>query len=154
MNNSKNMKFKTLILFFLCSVSVGFAQKHEGREKIKALKIAYITEHLGLTPQEAEKFWPVYNKHDERIVQLRFVEMKNIKHQLNEKSVQDISEQEAEKLLNDFINLEKELYEEQKQMNIDLKKIISAKKIILLKKIEDDFTRQLLEQIKDKHKND
>ena len=42
------------------------AHKHGPRkpdfEKIKAEKVAFITNEVGLTSQEAEKFWPVYNK--------------------------------------------------------------------------------------------
>ncbi|MDB5282722.1 MAG: hypothetical protein JWO06_1797, partial [Bacteroidota bacterium] len=30
-------------------------------EKVEALRIAYITQQLNLTPAEAQKFWPVYN---------------------------------------------------------------------------------------------
>ena len=35
---------------------------HGNPDKIKAEKIAFITAELELTPAEAEKFWPVYNK--------------------------------------------------------------------------------------------
>ena len=31
-------------------------------EKIEALRIAFISQQLNLTPQEAQKFWPVYNQ--------------------------------------------------------------------------------------------
>ena len=36
----------------------------ENKEKLKAHKIAFITDRLQLTPAEAEKFWPVYNEHE------------------------------------------------------------------------------------------
>ena len=36
-------------------------------EKIQALKIAFITQKLQLTPDEAQKFWPVYNQYDNEI---------------------------------------------------------------------------------------
>ena len=36
-------------------------------EKIQALKIAFITQRLQLTSDEAEKFWPVYNQYDNEI---------------------------------------------------------------------------------------
>jgi hypothetical protein len=36
-------------------------------EKIQALKIAFITNKLQLTPEEAQKFWPVYNQYDNEI---------------------------------------------------------------------------------------
>ena len=35
----------------------------DGRERLEALQIAYLTRELNLTTQEAEKFWPVYNKY-------------------------------------------------------------------------------------------
>ena len=35
-------------------------QKHDG-SRIESMKVAYITNKLDLTPEEARKFWPVYN---------------------------------------------------------------------------------------------
>jgi hypothetical protein len=32
-------------------------------EKIEALRIAFISQELNLNPQEAQKFWPVYNQY-------------------------------------------------------------------------------------------
>ncbi len=32
-------------------------------EKIEALRIAFISQQLNLNPQEAQKFWPVYNQY-------------------------------------------------------------------------------------------
>ena len=31
------------------------------RENVEALKVAFITKHLNLNPDEAQKFWPAYN---------------------------------------------------------------------------------------------
>jgi hypothetical protein len=31
-------------------------------ERVKSLKIAFVTEKLALSPDESEKFWPVYNQ--------------------------------------------------------------------------------------------
>ena len=48
---------------------VAFAQPDRDEpkrsEKVAALKRAFITSELALTPVEAEKFWPVYNAHEE-----------------------------------------------------------------------------------------
>jgi hypothetical protein len=39
-----------------------------GREgRLKSLEIAYLTRELNITPAEAEKFWPVYNKYQEEM---------------------------------------------------------------------------------------
>jgi hypothetical protein len=54
------------IIFTLCLS--GFSQNGE---KIQALKIAYLTRQMNLTPGEAERFWPVYNQYTEEIRQTR-----------------------------------------------------------------------------------
>jgi hypothetical protein len=55
------------------SISFANAQNGNGQrqEKIQALKIAFITQKLKLTPAEAEKFWPVYNQYNNEIKTLR-----------------------------------------------------------------------------------
>lgn len=40
-------------------------------QTIEALKTAYITKDLNLTPEEAQKFWPVYNGFAEEIKKAR-----------------------------------------------------------------------------------
>jgi len=43
-------------------------------DKVEALRIAFISQQLNLTPQEAQKFWPVYNQFrgDMKTLQLNF----------------------------------------------------------------------------------
>src|ERR1700739_2094887 len=36
-------------------------------EKIEALKVAFISKDLNLTPQEAERFWPIYNQYSREL---------------------------------------------------------------------------------------
>ena len=55
-----------------------FAQKHD-KEKIKALKVAHITEQLDLTAKEAQAFWPVYNANEEAHYKLRDNKVKTIR---------------------------------------------------------------------------
>ena len=43
-----------LLLLFLVTTFSGFSQ-HKNKEKIKALKVSYISEELDLTAKEAEK---------------------------------------------------------------------------------------------------
>ncbi len=39
-------------------------KKGQGKEKIRALYIAYITQSIDLSDYEAERFWPVHNQFD------------------------------------------------------------------------------------------
>ena len=64
------MKQFLLIISFL-GLGLGvFAQdeppKNDGG-RIEALKIAYITNKLNLSTEEAQKFWPIYNKYMDEV---------------------------------------------------------------------------------------
>jgi hypothetical protein len=57
---------KYLLILFLMIGSLSQIKAQDG-EKIQSLKIAFITQKLQLTPDEAQKFWPVYNQYDNEI---------------------------------------------------------------------------------------
>ena len=73
------MKTITCIVFIISFSILSFSQGN--RDKIKTLKIAFITEKLDLSEQEAQKFWPVYNAFEEENFKFRkqsFETKKNI----------------------------------------------------------------------------
>ena len=63
--------FLIIVIGFLSSFSSEAQLKKGGVEKIRSYKIAYLTEKLNLTENEAQKFWPIYNKYDKKMMQLR-----------------------------------------------------------------------------------
>jgi Mg2+/Co2+ transporter CorC len=70
----------------------GIAQQEEDanmndRKKIQAMEVAYITKELNLTPEEAQKFWPVFNKYRD-----------DVKGVLTNKSVTDQLEKQQQVL--------------------------------------------------------
>lgn len=148
------MKIKNIlpILLFLVSFSF-YAQSDkidEKREKIKAYKVSFLTTELELTSTEAEKFWPVYNAFDDKQYELRHDKMKTYLRKLDDDNINSISEKEAVILLSQIESTDKELYFLREKYMTNLKKILSAKKILKLKKSEDDFNRKLLKQYRDK----
>jgi lipase chaperone LimK len=67
------MKKIILYLFFATSGIIAVAQTPEvdseeltekRQQKIQALYVAYITQQIGLTPEEAQKFWPVHAQYE------------------------------------------------------------------------------------------
>ncbi|OZV68103.1 sensor of ECF-type sigma factor [Winogradskyella aurantia] len=139
-------KFIAIVLFLLSFSS--FAQGGEKlRERIKAQKIAFITEQLSLTPDEATKFWPVYNQFETKTEKVRNEDMRNIKMKMRNNP--DMSDSEADILLQDLIAAEDKMHRAKIDLMSDLKGIISSKKIIRLKRAEDEFNRKLLERLKE-----
>lgn len=56
-------KILLLILIFLNFSYFCFSQQDERIRKAEAIQIAYLTKELGLTSDEAQKFWPVFNNY-------------------------------------------------------------------------------------------
>lgn len=135
------------ILICLIFVSMSFAQGGK-REKIKALKTAFITTELSLTQQEAEKFWPIYNAFEDKQFELRHEKMKSYMKRMDS-DLDSMSEKEASSLLSQMESVEEETHQLRKKLVADLKSVISSHKIIKLKKAEEDFNRNLLKQYRE-----
>ncbi len=62
-------KFVLILALFFSGFTVLRAQDDGDPrgEKIRALKIAFITQKLNLTADEAQKFWPIYNQYDQDV---------------------------------------------------------------------------------------
>ena len=140
-----------IILLFISSVS--FSQDFkEKREKVKTLKVAYITEQLELTTEEAQKFWPLYNAFDDKQSELRHEKMRSILDRFKPGNVEKLSEKDASNSLAQMEKIEEDLFNLKKKFIKDLQGVISAKKIIKLKKAEEDFNRELLKQMREKRR--
>ncbi|MCK6607968.1 MAG: sensor of ECF-type sigma factor [Flavobacterium sp.] len=148
------MKTKIILpIIFLLVTSLSFSQGFkEKREKVKALKVAYITEQLELTTDEAQKFWPIYNAFDENQAELRHEKMRSILDRFKPGNVEKLSEKDASNSLAQMEKIEEDLFNLKKKFIKDLQGVISAKKIIKLKKAEEDFNRELLKQMREKRR--
>lgn len=140
------MKIKQLITALLLVSALTFYGQESKKEKIKALKIAYITKDLNLSSAEAEKFWPVYNTFDKKQFDLRMVKMRKIRRELKNQPLDAISDTQANILVNQIDQLEDEIHQNRRNLTVELRKIISPVKILKLKQAEDDFNKTLLKQ--------
>ncbi len=141
------MKTKITIVFIICFSLLTFSQHN--RDKIKTLKIAFITEKLDLSEKEAQQFWPVYNTFEEENYKLRkqsFEGRKNI-------NFETLKEEDALVLLKEMRSFESKRLNLKNNYIDDLSKILSAKKIILLERVEDDFKHKMFEEFKNRRSN-
>lgn len=141
---------KTIIYLLLLVTTLSYGQREARSEKLKAYKTAFITEALDLSPEEAEKFWPVYNSYDIKLMELRKIERKEI-FTLVKGDIDGLSEVEAGRLLEKVIRLKAQEFQYHQEMDESLRNVLSAKKILKLKRAEHEFKMQLLEKVKGKH---
>ncbi|MDC7993778.1 hypothetical protein [Altibacter sp. HG106] len=132
-------------LFLVFTVSLSAQER--GREKIKALKTAMITNQLDLSSQEAEKFWPIYNEYDQKMDAVRKKERSEIYHKLRS-GVDNLSDTEADALIARSMELKAQELTYRQALIKNLRGVISSKKIIKLTKAEEDFKRKLLEEFR------
>lgn len=129
-----------VIVFLFTSIYAGAQNRDQDREKIKALKTAHITEGLNLTAKEAQQFWPVYNEYDEKRRNLYRRERAEVAN------MECLSEDNADTKLKEYVEIEREDYLLKKQYYNDLRKIFSARRIMQLKKVEDEFNQKMMRE--------
>ncbi len=145
MNNMRKIFF---ILLLICGTFQLAAQDREShRERIKALKTAYITEGLNLTAKEAQKFWPIYNEFDAERRKLYRREHADIL------DIECYTEENAEEKIREYVEIERQDYLLKKKFFEDLRTILPATRILKLKKVEDDFNRKMLKEYRERHAN-
>lgn len=113
-------------------------------EKVEAQKIAFITNALNLTPEESQKFWPLYNEYSAKEKELR--------PELKERPG-NVSESEANELINKFFENEEKRLNLMKNYYQKFKNVIPASKVVKLHFAERKFKEKLLEKIKERREN-
>ncbi len=131
-------------VIFLFVIGISLAQRPGERydpEKLQAARIAFITSRLDLKPDQAEKFWPIYNQfNDNRETYLREI------RKLSDLRSGDISESDAKKRIEQRFELQRKVLSEEEKFMSDLSKVISYNKILKLNGLARDFTRTVYQK--------
>ena len=146
----KTAKLLSTLAFLFTIVAMSQPRLSQKREQIKALKIAYITDELKLTPEEASKFWPLFNAYEEKQKNFRKERIRSFMDQSGTVDIDKMNEKEAVTILNDIENSEEDAFNNRKKFVASLKPILPATKILKLKKAEEGFNKKLLKQFRDK----
>ncbi len=135
------------LLVLLISLSAFAQRSGKMNDRIKAQKIAFITEKLDLTSDEAAKFWPIYNAFEKRREKIKTEDLRAVKVKMRDDP--NMSDSEADRLLKKLIKAENDLHDAKLTLVKELKTAISSKKIIRLRAAEDEFNRALLRRLKE-----
>ena len=146
---------KTLVFGLLLSTAAGMAQPKMGdraeiekkKEKIEAIKVAYISEELELTVAESQAFWPVYNELQSKEQELREKQRANF---MSLKKDEEISEKELETMIYKMSDIHIAIEELRKSYLDDFIDLLGAKKTLQLMKAEKEFGSRMMERMKGK----
>lgn len=143
------MKNIILLLFSLLFLTSAFAQEEEvvkdpkAQEKIKAARIAFITERLGLTPEEAEKFWPVYREFSTKRIELK----KQYEQKRNTPDPSKTPDQNEKENIEYGLQIRQRELDLEKEYSTKLLNVVPPQKVMALRGAEDDFRKLVIKQI-------
>ncbi|MEZ4796275.1 MAG: hypothetical protein R2785_03800 [Flavobacteriaceae bacterium] len=140
---------KIFTLLFVFGFLVTMAQPNDRIEKIKAFKVAFITEKLDLSAKEAQGFWPIYNKYNDELEKVRQNQRDEFRQNVKRgEKLEDLADEVSEKFVASFLSAEEAQLQLKKKLVKDLKSIISSKKIWRLIRAEDEFKQKMIEEYK------
>ena len=117
------------------------------REKLQAARIAFLTNRLDLTPENAKEFWPLFNEYEKKKNALNRDYNKQKRALISEERMRNLSDENANNML--------DIYLEQKQAELELEKIylkkfqkvLPANKVWTLLRFDSEFRRNLMQRI-------
>jgi hypothetical protein len=127
----KYLLMVSMVLGFVFNNMAQTEQPLDG-SRVEALKIAYLTKKLNLSPEEAQRFWPIYNKYSDEIRNIRIDQRKNNGPELE---------------------VEEKILVVRKKYNSEFVKALSAEKVNTFFKSEKDFRNEIQKVLQERRLN-
>lgn len=139
-----------ILTLLTITASPGYAQQGsdaELRDRIRAAQVAYLSQKLDLTPDEAQKFWPLYNQYTKE-VELLIAERRNT----TTTGTKPVDRPEK----NQVVTGDKELGYERRMLDIkthydkEFQKVLPTAKAGNVFRSEREFRSQLVRSLKER----
>ncbi|MBQ8838499.1 MAG: hypothetical protein IJ005_04180 [Bacteroidales bacterium] len=146
----------TVLLTLAVMVSAGGraeAQKkcgEEWKEKMQNEKIAFLTAEIGLTPEEGQAFWPVYNQVNEekdKAMHQVIMAYKALDKALDENK----SKKEISGLLDAYLQAQDNQRDTDSEAADKYRKVLPTEKVAKLYVSEEKFRRQHIRKLHERH---
>lgn len=102
----------------------------ENKNRLQALSVAFITKAVQLTPEEAEKFWPIYHKYSE-----------------------DVRRATMDSTKKDVLEKQQEVLNIRKKYQKDFQKVLSPERTQKFFKAEQEFRNMVKNELEERRKN-
>lgn len=149
------MKKLIVVTVALVMNSIQFSKAQEEldpskRERLEALKVAYLTQELQLTPEEAQRFWPLHNEMTQKMRDMR--KQQRVTRMEAKNDFDSMSDAELSEAINKEFEFEQRELDLKKEYNIKFIKILPIKKVAKLHIAEKGFRRELLKGARDRRR--
>jgi hypothetical protein len=115
-------------------------------EQVQVERIAYFTEQIGLTAEEAQLFWPIYNEMDNKRTAL-FEERAEIIHKFMNESAK-LYDKQLDEYLNRLTAIQQKEAALPAEYDARFRKVLPARKVMNLYVAEMGFRTYLLQKMR------
>lgn len=137
--------FKILLVLSMFSYT-GLLAQASRKDKRKAVKVALITERVGITADEATVFWPVYNAMEAELRTLR-QNFRKVKRQ--SKKMDELSDEEIEEILIQSFDFKAQEIALRKKYHVKFKNVLPIKKIAKLYHVDRRLNDQVRKRMRE-----
>lgn len=146
------------ITIFLFTSTANYAQNEKGKrdrkelwEKYRSEKIAFLTTNLDLSPEEAQKFWPVYNQKDKEESEAQ-MERRALEHKVRD-AESNLSDEDIIALTRKFVATRSKEGKIAEKYNEEFLKILPPQKVLKLYQTENDFRMHMFRKYREQRRN-
>jgi len=136
-------EFKIIVILLLSCNGVLIGQPENDRERIQTAKIAFLSQKLELTPEEAQKFWPVYNEFNQKKKDIQ-IERRIARLEMEKSS---FSDEDAKKMISNEFKARKNELQLEEQYFQKFQEIITPKKVVRLAHAEREFNSRIIKRM-------
>lgn len=119
------------------------------RDKIKTMKIWKLTEEVGLSPEQSEKFFPVYNKHQKALEELDAKREDLVKRLERMTNAADVPDKDITETIRQLDEMPGKIFEERSRFMKEIGPILPIRQQAKLMVFEERFRQRLQEFIRD-----
>lgn len=119
----------------------------KAQEKINSLRIAYLTDKLSLTSEQAEKFWPIYREFAQKRMEIR-AELRQAAQGADKNDPK-----KQQELVDLSLKIKQRVLDLEKDYSGRLLKVVSAEQMLRLPNAEAEFRGYLNDLIQQRRLN-
>ncbi len=136
------------IIFFAGTTASAQTSQDDRRENIESAKVAFMTDKMDLSPEQSQKFWPIYNEYETKRRELT----KSYRGGYRQ-NVDELSEQEAKARIERMFDVREQELQLEREYAAKFQRVISNRQLIKFYRAERDFTKLLIKKLEARRNN-
>ena len=133
-----------LILIVVAAPFIVSAQMGGRNNEVESFKIAWITEKLDLSAEDAKIFWPIYNSYQTEIHNLRRLSASKLISNRKIVEINELSDTEVQSLITSELDFKQRELNIEKKYNAKFRAALPIKTLAKFYRAQEAFKKELL----------